>query len=901
MNTEDSKHGIGKTLLLVDGSSYLYRAFHALPDLRNKGNEPTGALYGVLNMLRRLHKDVRADYSACVFDAKGKTFRDDWYPEYKAHRPPMPQDLVFQIEPLYEAIRAMGWPLVVVEGVEADDVIGTLAVKAQKTGMKTVISTGDKDLAQLVNPKVTLVNTMSNEWLDEAGVSAKFGVPPDSILDYLTLVGDAVDNVPGVEKVGPKTAVKWLSQYGSLNELMAHSGDISGVVGENLRGARDWLPMAKKLLTIRCDLDLGLDWEDLSEKPRDRKRLVELYRHYEFKNWLKEIELESEEDSSSEPKAVRYETILNPGDFDAWVRKIENSPLVFLHIETTNSEPMQAELVGMAFALNEGEAAYLPLRHAYPGTPLQLEFEFVMDRIKLWLESAGKACHDAKFLKHVFSNHGIDLAGVLHDTELESYVLESHKPHELESLALRHLDLRRQSRDDITGKGAGRIGFDQVELDLAAQFACEAADLALRIHHVLFPRIEANPKLHHVYRGIEMPTLEILYRMERKGILLDSGMLIAQSRELGEKMLKLESDSYEIAGQPFNLNSPKQVQEILFDVLKLPVLKKTQTGAASTDEEVLQQLALDYPLPKLLLEYRGLAKLKSTYTDKLPKMVNAGTGRVHTTYAQAVAVTGRLSSLSPNLQNIPVRTEEGRRIREAFIAPSGYRLVSADYSQIELRIMAHISKDEGLLGAFSRGEDIHRTTASEIFGVLPVEVSPEQRRYAKVINFGLIYGMSVFGLAQELGVDRNSAQVYIDRYFSRYPGVAGYMQRTREEAKKNGYVETVFGRRLWLPEINASNGVRRAAAERAAINAPMQGTAADLIKLAMIAVQKWIDSGNYAARLVMQVHDELVLEVPDMELDSVMAALPGLMENAANLTVPLLVDCGMGLNWDEAH
>ncbi len=891
MNTEPES----KTLLLVDGSSYLYRAYHALPDLRNRENEPTGALYGILNMLRRLHKDVKADYSACVFDAKGKTFRDEWYPEYKAHRPPMPEDLAFQVDPIFQAIQATGWPLVVVEGVEADDVIGTLASKASSLGLKTVISTGDKDMAQLVNPNVRLVNTMSEEWLDEEGVSMKFGVKPGRIVDYLALVGDAVDNVPGVEKVGPKTAAKWLSHYGSLDNLVMHAEEISGVVGENLRKSLEWLPMARRLLTIKCDLDLGLSWDDLVEKPKDRKKLHDLYTRFEFRTWLKELESEA----GDPPDPLRYEAITDESKLESWMKKLENSPLTFIHVETTDSEPMEAQIVGLAFCLEAGEAAYLPLKHAH--VQEQLGFRQVMERMKGWLESdeMKKGGHDVKFMKHVFSNHDISLSGLHHDVELESYVLESHKPHDMESLTQRHLDLKKRSREEIVGKGAGKIGFEQVDLEVASKYACEAADQLFRLHHALFPQI--GEKLFHVYMGIEMPVSSILFRMERKGILLDSRMLGIQSRELGEKLLDLERRAYDMAGQPFNLNSPKQIQEILFDILKLPVVKKTQTGAPSTDEEVLEALALDYPLPKILLEYRGLAKLKSTYTDKLPKMVNPGTGRVHTTYAQAVAVTGRLSSLSPNLQNIPARTEEGRKIREAIVAPKGHRLVSADYSQIELRIMAHISKDSGLLGAFAKGEDIHRATASEIFGVLPHDVSPEQRRYAKVINFGLIYGMSVFGLASQLGVDRNSAQVYIDRYFSRYPGVAEYMRKTREEAKKKGYVETVFGRRLWLPEINSSNGARRSAAERAAINAPMQGTAADLIKLAMISVQEWIDSEKLSSRLVMQVHDELVLEVPENELERVMKKLPELMGNAARLSIPLLVDCGSGYNWGEAH
>ena len=886
-----------KKLLLVDGSSYLYRAFHALPDLRNGENEPTGAIYGVLNMLKRLHREVKADYSACVFDAKGKTFRDEWYPEYKANRPPMPPELSSQVGPLLEAIRAMGWPLLMIEGVEADDVIGTLAGAAAKTGMETVISTGDKDMAQLVGPHVKLVNTMTGEWLDEEGVTGKFGVGPGRIVDYLSLVGDAVDNVPGVAKVGPKTAVKWLAEHGSLEAVMENAHAVKGVVGENLRNSLEWLPMARKLVTIRTDLELGLSWEDLTGQERDRKKLSEIYRRFEFKTWLAELEA-SPEEATAMPVA-NFETILEEKSLDSWLGKLKHSSLSSLVIETTSDEPMQAGIVGLSFSVRQGEAAYLPVSHVYPGAPDQIVH--ALEKLRGWLESeeCAKVCSEAKFAMHAFANHGIALRGVMHDVGMESYVLESHRPHDLESLADRHLHVAMKKREEIAGKGASRIGYDQVEIEKAAAHSCEAADLVFRLHHALHPRLEG--KMQFVYREIEMPVLSVLFAMERQGILLDSKMLLQQSHELGLKMAALEASAFEIAGQPFNLNSPKQVQEILFDLLGLPVLKKTQGGAPSTDEEVLEKLALDYPLPKTLLEYRGLAKLKSTYTDKLPKMVNSVTGRVHTTYAQAVAVTGRLSSLSPNLQNIPVRTEEGRRIREAIVAPEGFRLVSADYSQIELRIMAHISGDHGLLDAFSRGEDIHRATASEIFGVPPSEISSEQRRYAKVINFGLIYGMSVFGLASQLGVDRASAQIYIDRYFSRYPGVADYMKRTREEAKTKGYVETVFGRRLWLPEIKSSNGMRRAAAERAAINAPMQGTAADLIKLAMIAVQGWIDSGKVAARLIMQVHDELVLEVPENELEMVMEHLPKLMAGAASLSVPLSVDCGAGPNWDEAH
>ncbi|MEK7231522.1 MAG: DNA polymerase I [Pseudomonadota bacterium] len=912
-----------KTLLLVDGSSYLYRAFHAMPDLRNRKDEPTGAIYGVLNMLRRLHREVAADYSACIFDAKGKTFREDAYPEYKANRPPMPDDLVRQIEPLKDAIRAMGWPLLVVDGVEADDVIGTLAREAQSRGVRTVISTGDKDIAQLVNPRVTLVNTLSNETLDETGVEKKFGVKPERMVDYLALIGDAVDNVPGVPKVGPKTAVKWLAQYGTLDEVIAHAGEISGVVGENLMKSLGWLPQARALLTIKCDVALPVTLDDLAHVQPDTAKLGELFQRFEFKTWRRELEEKSTNDkdeggrmtdegntgaagtaSRLTPAASRsYETILTETQLDAWLAKITAAPLVSVDTETTSLDPLQARLVGISFAIEPGRAAYLPLAHRYPGAPPQLGLAKVLARLKPWLEAvhALKLGQNLKYDKHVFANHGIRLAGIAHDTLLQSYVLESHKPHGMDSLALRHLGVKTITYQEVAGKGAGHIGFDQVSLERASEYAAEDADITLQLHHALYPQIERDARLAKVYRDIEMPVMEVLHTMERHGVLLDCVLLDAQSRELGAKMLELERAAHTQAGQPFNLNSPKQIQEILFDRHQLPVLKKTPSGAPSTDEDVLEQLALDYPLPKLILEYRGIAKLKSTYTDKLPRMVNPDTGRVHTNYAQAVAITGRLASNDPNLQNIPVRTVEGRRIREAFIAPPGSKIISADYSQIELRIMAHISQDAGLLRAFAAGEDVHRATAAEIFGVEPGAVDAEQRRYAKVINFGLIYGMSAFGLASQLGVERAAAQQYMDRYFTRYPGVAEYMRTTREKAREQGYVETVFGRRLWLPEIRSSNGARRQGAERAAINAPMQGTAADLVKLAMIAVQRWLAGGAMQAKLIMQVHDELVLEVPDAEVAAVQEHLPRLMNSVASLAVPLAVDLGTGSNWDQAH
>ena len=910
-----------KTLLLVDGSSYLYRAFHAMPDLRNKQGEATGAIYGVLNMLRRLHKDIPADYSACVFDAKGKTFRDDVYPEYKAHRPPMPDDLAAQIAPLHETIAAMGWPLLIVEGVEADDVIGTLARQAERAGMRVVISTGDKDITQLVSPGITLVNTMSNETLDEAGVETKFGVKAGRMIDYLTLVGDSVDNVPGVAKVGPKTAVKWLSQYGTLDNVVQHAAEIGGVVGENLRKALDWLPKARELLTIKCDVELPVKIEDLALQPQDKAKLAGLFERFEFKSWRRELEgapagTEQPQQSAagdaiagSETRALQlapdrnYETILTEQQLDVWINKIGLADLVAVDTETTSLDPFKARLVGISLSMEPGHAAYIPVGHHYAGVPQQLELGHVLARLKPWLESSqhAKLGQHLKYDMHVFANHGVQLAGAQHDTLLQSYVLESHRPHDMDSLAERHLGVKTITYDEVTGKGASRIGFEEVAIERATEYAAEDADITLQLHLALYPQVEADAKLAYIYRDLEMPVMQVLQTMERNGVLLDMALLAELSREFGAKMMVLEAKAHEQAGQPFNLNSPKQIQEILFEKQGLKPVKKTPSGAPSTDEDSLEQLALDHPLPRLILDYRSLAKLKSTYSDKLPEMINPDTGRVHTNYAQAVAVTGRLASNDPNLQNIPIRTAEGRRIREAFIADRGCHIVSADYSQIELRIMAHISQDAGLLKAFAAGEDIHRATASEVFGVGLEAVDSEQRRYAKVINFGLIYGMSAFGLARQLGLERAAAQQYMDRYFARYPGVAEYMRTTREQAREQGFVETVFGRRLWLPEIRGGNGMRRQAAERAAINAPMQGTAADLIKLAMIAVQGWIEKDELKTRMIMQVHDELVLEVPDDELDNVRHTLPKLMTEVAKLSVPLVVDVGVGMNWDKAH
>jgi len=900
------------TLLLVDGSSYLYRAYHALPDLRTRAGEPTGAIRGVISMLERLRKDVPATYFACVFDAKGKTFRDDLYPEYKAHRPSMPEDLARQIEPLHECVLALGWPLLMIDGVEADDVIGTLALQASRAGMRTVVSTGDKDLAQLVDERVMLVNTMSNERLDQAGVEQKFGVPAARFLDYLTLVGDAVDNVPGVEKVGPKTAVKWLAQYGSLEGIVQHADEIGGVVGANLRKALPWLPKGRELLTVKCDVDLPIAVNDLEFRPPDAEKLRALFDRFEFKSLRKEVNLPEATPTSATAAPIvgasdeigrKYETVLTTAQLDDWIARVNAASLASVDTETTSLDPMLARIVGISVSVTPGEAAYIPLAHRYPGTPDQLDREATLARLRPWLEDAArpKLGQNIKYDMHVFANHGIRLAGVAHDTLLESYVLESHRPHDMDSMADRHLGVKTITYDEVTGKGASRIGFDEVAVDRATEYAAEDADITLRLHNALGPQVETDEKLARVYREIELPVIEVLFAMERAGVLLDSALLENHGRALGERMVELERQAHEVAGHPFNLNSPKQITEILFDRLKLPVVKKTPSGAPSTDEDVLQSLALDYPLPKLLLEFRGVSKLKSTYTDKLPRMVHPETGRVHTNYGQAVAVTGRLASNDPNLQNIPVRTPEGRRIREAFIAPPGWVIVSADYSQIELRIMAHLSQDQGLLDAFARGEDVHKHTASEVFGAPTDAVTSEQRRYAKVINFGLIYGMSAFGLAQQLGIERSAAQTYMERYFARYPGVAEYMTRTREQARAQGYVETVFGRRLWLPDIRGANPARRGGAERAAINAPMQGTAADLIKLAMIAVHGWLGSQGLASRLIMQVHDELVLEVPERELEQIKQALPGLMADVAKLSVPLLVEVGAGPNWEQAH
>ena len=905
-----------QTLLLVDGSSYLYRAFHALPELRNARGEPTGAVYGVANMLRRLASQYKAQARACVFDAKGRTFRDAQYPQYKANRAAMPDDLAVQIEPLKELIAALGWPVLSIDGVEADDVIATLAAEAKRKGWRCVISTGDKDLAQLVDERITLVNTMSNETLDPQSVQAKFGVPPEKIVDYLALTGDSIDNIPGVEKVGPKTAARWIQQYGSLEGVMAHHAEIGGAVGENLRKALDWLPMGRSLITVKRDVPLPVALHELADGDGNGARLRGLVERFGFKSWLRELEGGAPEPQQKphppEPSAPQpappvvarrtYGTVLSEAELHELVRALDQAALTGFDTETSGLEPMTARLVGMSFACSD-RAWYLPLAHTHPGAADQIPLERALAALKPWLESEqhAKVGQNFKFDAHILANHGIALAGIAHDTLLESYVYEVHQRHDLDALAQRCLGWKTISYDDVTGKGAGRIEFSGVEIERATQYAAEDADCALAVHGVLYPKITADEKLKYVYEQIELPVLSVLFRMERNGVLLDAAGLTAQGHQLGREMLELEQKAYELAGQPFNLNSPRQIQEILFDRQKLPVKKKTPSGQPSTDEDVLAELALNYPLPKRLLEYRALAKLKSTYTDKLPRMVNAQTGRVHTTYSQTTAVTGRLASNDPNLQNIPIRTPQGRRIREAFLAPPGSKILSADYSQIELRIMAHISGDEGLRHAFAHGHDVHRATAAEVFGLPLDKVSEDERRTAKTINFGLIYGMSSFGLAQGLGIERVTAQAYIDSYFARYPLVKRYMDQTRERARKEGYVETVFGRRLWLPEMKSGSPGRRQGAERAAINAPMQGTAADLIKLAMVSVQHWLEEERLRTKLIMQVHDELVLEVPEEELEKVSDGVRERMQNVAKLEVALVVDVGVGDNWDQAH
>ncbi|MGS5086582.1 DNA polymerase I [Hydrogenophaga sp. A37] len=935
------------SLLLVDGSSYLYRAFFAggeamsttLPD----GTvQKTGAIRIMINMMQKLLKDHPFAYGACVFDAKGGTFRDVIYPEYKAQRSPMPDDLRSQIAPIHEVVRFMGWPVLDVPGVEADDVIGTLAVAASQQGMNVIISSGDKDLAQLVNQHITIIDTMSGKVRDLAGVESEFGVPARLMLDYQMLVGDQVDNVPGVQGVGPKTAVKLLQEYGSVDALMAQADQIKGAVGERLRKALDWLPTGRQLLTIKTDCDLNGWVPDMPSLEAIRigqpqtEPLKTFYETYGFKGLAKALgggeppslpstlprpsgeragvrgeptnDLFSEAETAEASEAPTpsstpgYDTILTWELFNTWLAKVEAAELVAVDTETTSLDEMVAQIVGISFSVTPGEAAYIPLMHAGPDAPEQLPLAEVLAQLKPWLENPlrHKLGQHIKYDRHVFANHGIEVQGYVHDTMLQSYVLEVHKPHGLSSLAERHLGRSGISYEDLCGKGAHQIPFAQVDVAKAAEYSCEDSDQTLDVHRALWPQLEADAKLRFIYE-LEIASSEALYRIERNGVLIDAPTLAKQSHELGTRIFALEQEAYEIAGQPFNLSSPKQLGEIFFDKLGLPVIKKTATGARSTDEEVLEKLAEDYPLPAKILEHRGLSKLKGTYTDKLAQLALPRTGRVHTHYAQAVAVTGRLSSNDPNLQNIPIRTAEGRKVREAFVAPAGSVIASADYSQIELRIMAHISGDAALLKAFQDGIDVHRATASEVFGITPAEVSSEQRRYAKTINFGLIYGMGTFGLAKSLGIENAAAKTYIDRYFARFSGVKQYMDDTRAQAKAQGYVETVFGRRLVLPGIQNEKGARLAGLERQAINAPMQGTAADLIKLSMVAVQKALDEQQRGTKMIMQVHDELVFEVPEAEVDWLKTEIPRLMAGVAELKVPLLAEVGVGANWDQAH
>jgi len=920
-------------LVLVDGSSYLYRAFHALPPFTNSRGEPTGAVFGVLNMLSKFLKDYDPERIAVVFDAPGKTFRDDLFAEYKAHRPPMPDDLRSQIEPLFEAVRGMGLPILREKGVEADDVIGTLACTAAKQNLSVLISTGDKDMAQLVSPQITLINTMSNTVLDRAGVKTKFDVFPEQIIDYLALVGDSSDNIPGIDKVGPKTAAKWLGKYSTLDALVADAVNVEGKVGENLRAGLTTLELARKLATIRTDVTLPVSLEQLKRQPPDTDALRALYGKLELRSLLKQLDGAATGETASAPDAPaatgapiiagapaaaglndgaqiiaaaprNYETITTEAQLDEWLAKLSAAKLFAFDTETTSLEYMYAEIVGVSFAIAPGIAAYLPLRHDYAGAPDQLDRDASLAKLKPLLESEehAKVGHHLKYDAHVLSNHGIRLRGMRFDSMLESYIWNSTATrHDMDSVAERYLGIRTIHYEDVAGKGAKQIPFSQVPVDKAAEYSSEDSDVTLRLHEVLWPQISTVPALKSLYEDCEQPLVSVLGRMEEHGVLLDRQMLRAQGNELAKRLMELLAQAHKEAGAPFNLDSPKQLGTILFEKMQLPVVRKTPTGQPSTAEDVLEELAEIYALPKLILEHRNLSKLKSTYTDKLPEQINAKTGRVHTCYHQAVAATGRLSSQDPNLQNIPIRTLEGRRIRQAFIAPAGHVLLAADYSQIELRIMAHLSGDEGLLRAFASDQDIHQATASEVFGTPLAEVSSDQRRSAKAVNFGLIYGMSAFGLAKQLGIPRGAAQEYIDLYFARFPGVKRYMEETRAQAKSQGYVETVFGRRLYLPDINARNKQFQQAAERAAINAPMQGTAADIIKRAMLTVDAWCAAVGSGARLIMQVHDELVLEVESGKVAEVSAAVRQHMTAAANLRVPLRVDVGTGTNWDEAH
>ncbi|SFN60163.1 DNA polymerase I [Dokdonella immobilis] len=916
-----------KRLVLIDGSSYLFRAFHALPPLSNAAGEPTGALFGVVNMLRATLKE-KPDYAAFVSDASGPTFRDELYAEYKANRAPTPEDLKAQVDPMLAIVAALGFPILRVGGVEADDVIGTLARQAEAHDVDVVISTGDKDFAQLVSPHISLVNTMTRTTMDRDGVIEKFGVPPERIVDFLALTGDTVDNVPGVHKCGPKTAAKWIAEYGSLDEVIRRADEVGGKIGENLRQALAHLPLSRRLVTIKTDVDLDVGATDLALREPDVETLAALYRRYEFNAALKDLEGKSTSQASAQEPQVEersaaggaaaatgsavktpavagvYETVLDRERLAHWLRQLESADLICFDTETTSIDSMRAEIVGVSFSVEPGSAAYIPLTHDYPGAPQQLDRNEVLGALRPLLEDKGRAklAQHAKYDVNVLSTAGIKVAGIAHDTMLESYVLNSTASrHDMDTLARRHLDYQTIHFEDVAGKGAKQILFSQVDLETATRYAAEDADITLRLHHALWPQLEAEPKLASVYRDIEIPLIPVLARMEQTGVLVDVGALRIQGRELAHRMQELTTQAHQVAGRNFSLDSPKQLQALLFDELKLPVVMKTPKGQPSTNEEALEAIADAHELPRLILEYRGLAKLRSTYTEKLAEIVNPRTGRVHTSYHQATAATGRLSSSDPNLQNIPVRTEEGRRIRQAFIAPPGYRILAADYSQIELRIMAHLSGDAGLLAAFHGDQDIHRSTAAEVFSVPLADVDAHQRRAAKAINFGLMYGMSAFGLARQLGIGRGEAQDYIARYFNRYPGVREFMDRVREKAHQDGYVETVFGRRLYLDSIGSRNQAQRAGAERAAINAPMQGTAADIIKRAMIAVDHWLSDRAGEARMLMQVHDELVFEVRQDCVEAIRDGVRERMAGAAALDVPLVVDIGVGANWDEAH
>ncbi|MBL3557933.1 MULTISPECIES: DNA polymerase I [Marinobacter] len=904
-------------VVLVDGSSYLFRAYHALPPLMTSKGHPTGAIKGVISMIRKLEQDFPGSKMVVVFDAKGKTFRNDLYEDYKATRPPMPDDLAVQIQPIHDMVRAMGLPLLIVSGVEADDVIGTLADEATSKGIDVVVSTGDKDMAQLVSDHVTLINTMTDTRMDRDGVVEKFGIAPEQIVDYLALVGDKVDNIPGVNKCGPKTAVKWLQTWNNLDDIIEHADEVKGKIGEYLRDAKETLPLSRELATIKTDVDLEFGLEDLELRNQDDAALLELFREYELRSWIAELEASESSgaanqeagntasDTQPAPKTTRYSVVTDQAELDAWIERLRKAPLFAFDTETTSLRYMDAEVVGVSFAIEAGEAAYVPFGHDYMGAPEQLERESVLGQLKPLLQDPKRAKlgQNLKYDKNVLANHGISLEGIAEDTMLESYVLNSvGSRHDMDSLAMQYLGEKTITFESIAGKGAKQLTFNQIDLEQAGPYAAEDADITLRLHQVLRPQLEKTGRLREVYENIDLPLVPVLSRMEQRGAMISASTLRKHSQELAERMAELEKEAHEEAGEAFNLGSPKQLQAIFYEKMGLPVVKKTPKGAPSTAEPVLQELAHEHALPRLILEHRSLSKLKSTYTDTLPELIHHRTGRIHTSYHQAVTATGRLSSSEPNLQNIPIRSEQGRRIRQAFVAPVGYKLVAADYSQIELRIMAHLSGDKGLLTAFEKGEDIHRATAAEVFGVAVEEVSADQRRSAKAINFGLIYGMSAFGLARQLDVGRTQAQEYIDRYFERYPGVLRYMDNIRKQAHEDGYVETLFGRRLYLPEINARNKQMQQAAERTAINAPMQGTAADIIKRAMVSVEDWLlDNHGDDARMILQVHDELILEVREAAVDKIREGLEQRMSAAATLDVPLLVEAGVGNNWDEAH